>query len=74
MSRAKVVSVPEPSDRSLPAKSRIESHFLPYYARVPEGFNRVDDVQLENGRLVIEDRAANGRVVFAASRGLPGNP
>jgi hypothetical protein len=60
--------------RWLPAKSKIESHFLLYYARVPEGFSRVDDVRLENGRLVIEDRGANERVVLAASRGLPGNP
>jgi hypothetical protein len=60
--------------RWLPAKSKIESHFLLYYARVPEGFSRVDDVRLENGRLVIEDRGANERVVLAASRGLPNNP
>ena len=60
--------------RWLPAKSKIESHFLLYYARAPEGFSRVDDVRPENGRLVIEDRGANERVVLAASRGLPGNP
>jgi hypothetical protein len=60
--------------RWLPAKSKIESHFLLYYARVPDRFSRVDDVRLEDGRLVIEDREAKERVVLAASRGLPGVP
>jgi hypothetical protein len=59
-----------PSYRWLPAKSRIESHFLLFYARIPEGFRKVDDVRLENGRIVIEDRAAQKQVTLAASRGL----
>src|SRR5262249_12860463 len=36
-----------PTYRWLPAKSKIESRFLLFYARVPEGFGRVDDVRLE---------------------------
>jgi len=59
-----------PSYRWLPAKSKIESHFLLFYARVPEGFRKVDDVRLENGRIVIEDRAAQKQATLAASRGL----
>ena len=59
-----------PVYRWLPAKSKIESHFLLYYARVPEGFGRIDDVRFENGQVIIEDRTANKQVVLAASRGL----
>ena len=59
-----------PVVRWLPAKSKIESHFLLFYARVPEGFQHVDDVRLENGRIVIEDRRAQRQVTLAASRGL----
>jgi hypothetical protein len=59
-----------PSYRWLPAKSKIESHFLLFYARIPGGFRKVDDVRLENGRIVIEDRGAQKQVTLAASRGL----
>lgn len=59
-----------PVYRWLPAKSKIESHFLLYYAKVPDGFTKIDDVRLENGRVIIEDRAANKQVTLAASRGL----
>ncbi|HXB69145.1 MAG TPA: hypothetical protein VNY05_12925 [Candidatus Acidoferrales bacterium] len=59
-----------PTYRWLPAKSTIESHFLLFYTRVPDGFRKVDDVRLENGKIVIEDRGAQRRVTLAASRGL----
>jgi hypothetical protein len=59
-----------PVYRWLPAKSKIESHFLLFYARVPEGFDHVDDIRLENGRIVIEDRRAQRQVTLAASQGL----
>ncbi len=59
-----------PVYRWLPAKSKIESHFLLYYAGVPDGFHRIDDVRLENGQVIIEDRTAKKQVVLAASRGL----
>jgi hypothetical protein len=59
-----------PTYRWLPAKSKIESHFLLFYAHVPEGFRKVDDVRLQNGRIIIEDRAAGKQVTLAASRGL----
>ena len=56
-----------PTYRWLPAKSKIGSRFLLFYVRVPEGFRKVDDVRLENGRIVIEDRAAKQSVTLAAS-------
>jgi len=59
-----------PVYRWLPAKAKIESHFLLFYARVPQGFQHVDDVRLENGRIVIEDRRAQRQVTLTASRGL----
>lgn len=59
-----------PVYRWLPAKSKIESHFLLFYTRVPEGFQHVDDVKLENGRIVIQDRRAQQQVTLVASRGL----
>jgi hypothetical protein len=59
-----------PVFRVLPAKSKITSGFLMFYTRVPEGFQKVDDVQLESGKLTIEDRGAARRITLAASRGL----
>jgi hypothetical protein len=59
-----------PTYRWLPAKSKIESHFLLFYARTPEGFHQVDDVRLENGHIVIYDMRSGTRLTLAASRGL----
>lgn len=59
-----------PLYRWLPAKSKIESHFLIFYAHVPEGFRRVDDVMLEHGQITIQDRMNDKQVELAASRGL----
>jgi hypothetical protein len=41
-----------------------------FYARVPEGMKKVDDVRLENGQIVIEDRTSGKKVTLAASMGL----
>ena len=60
-----------PSYRWLPAKGVIESHFLLFYSRVPDGMRRVDDIRLDNGAITIEDRQNNQRLQLAASRGLP---
>ena len=57
--------------RWLPAKSKIDSHFILFFAHVPDGFNKVDDVKLENGRISIEDHTAQKTIVLAASRGIP---
>ncbi len=56
-----------PAFRWLPAKSKIGSRFLMFYTTVPEGFEQVDDVRQENGRLVIEDRKSGKRVELKAS-------
>ncbi len=59
-----------PTYRWLRAKGKIESHFILFYTHVPEGFNRIDDVRLENGQIVVEDRGAQKQITLAASRGL----
>jgi hypothetical protein len=56
--------------RILPAKSTLTSSFLMFYTPVPDGFMKVDDVQLGGGKLVIEDRANKKTVTLAASRSL----
>jgi hypothetical protein len=56
-----------PVYRWLPAKSKIATRFLLFYVRSPEGMTRVDDVRLENGKLVVEDRASGRTLTLAAS-------
>ena len=56
-----------PVYRWLPARTKIESCFLMFYARTPDGMRKVDDVRLEQGRIVIEDRQGNKRVTLRAS-------
>jgi hypothetical protein len=59
-----------PVFRILPAKSSITSSFLMFYTAVPDGFQKVDDVQLTGGKLIIDDRANKKTVTLAASRAL----
>jgi hypothetical protein len=59
-----------PISRWLPAKSKISSRFLMFYVTTPDGMTRVDDVRLEDGKLVIEDRSAGKRIVLTASQPL----
>jgi len=59
-----------PTYRWLPAKSKITSAFLMFYAKTPEGMTKVDDVTLETGRIVVTDRAAGKTLTLAASRPL----
>ena len=59
-----------PNSRWLQAKSTSESHFLLFNAHVPEGSNRVDSIEGQNGRITIEDRTARKKISLAASRGL----
>ena len=58
-----------PTFRWLPAKAKLQTRFLFFYAQVPEGFTRIDDVVWEGGKLTIVDRSGQ-RVVLAAARGL----
>jgi len=53
--------------RWLPAKSKIETRFLLFYAKTPEGFRKVDDVKLEGGKLIVEDRHSGKQIVLEAS-------
>ena len=66
-----------PVFRILPAKSTVRASFLMFYAQVPAGFVKVDDVQLAGSKLVIEDRANKKTVkvetVTARLRELTGN-
>jgi hypothetical protein len=59
-----------PTYRWLPAKSSIRSSFLLFYSRLPEGFRKTDEVTIDGGQIVIEDRSANKRVTLKASRPL----
>jgi uncharacterized membrane protein YgcG len=59
-----------PTFRWLRAKGKLETHFLFYYARIPAGFKKIDDVRLENKQIIIEDRTNHKTLTLAASRGL----
>src|SRR5205823_5179886 len=59
-----------PVFRILRAKSKLSASFLMFYTRVPAGFRKVDDIQLEGGKLTIEDRAAGKKITLPASRTL----
>jgi hypothetical protein len=59
-----------PTFRWLRAKGKLETHFLFYYAPIPAGFKKVDDVRLENKQIIIEDRTNHKTLTLAASRGL----
>ena len=56
--------------RWLPAKSKITSRFLLFYARIPEGFSKVDDIRMENGQIVIEDHTAGKQIRLTATKSL----
>ena len=56
-----------PTYRWLPAKGKIETRFLLFYARTPEGMKKVDDVVLQGGKLVVEDRADGKQITLDAS-------
>jgi hypothetical protein len=58
-----------PTFRWLPAKSKIESHFVIFYTRVPEAFTMIKDVTLQDGMLTILDQSG-AKLVLPASRGL----
>jgi hypothetical protein len=58
-----------PTFRWLPAKSKIESRFLLFYAKVPKGFTKIDDVTMQGGKLTIVDHSGE-TVVLAASHEL----
>lgn len=59
-----------PLYRWLPAKSTIASKFLMFYSRVPEDLNRVDDVRLEGGLIMVEDRHSGRRLTVRTAEQL----
>ncbi len=59
-----------PTYRWLPAKSKIQSRFLMFYTKIPEGFHKVDEVKLEGGAIVILDHAAGKEVRLETSQTL----
>jgi len=56
-----------PTFRWLPARTKIESRFLMFYAHTPENFRKVDDVRMENGKIIIEDHKTHQQVTLRAS-------
>ena len=59
-----------PTFRWLPAKSKIGAKFLMFYTRVPAGMSKVDDVRLEGGAIVIEDKKAGVKVTLPTAHKL----
>ena len=56
-----------PIFRWLPAKSKITTRFVMFYTKTPAGMSKIDDVRLEGGRLIIQDRAAGVEITLPAS-------
>jgi hypothetical protein len=59
-----------PTYRWLPANSKITTRFLVFYTLVPQGMQKVDDVRLENGQIVVEDRSAHKEIRLPATASL----
>lgn len=59
-----------PTYKWLPAKSKLTTRFLLFYARVPDGFTKVDDVRFENQKLIILDRKAGKQIILASQQPL----
>ena len=53
--------------RWLPARETIEGGYVMFWTRTPEGFQGVDSVQWRDGKLTIEDRRSEQKLVLAAS-------
>ena len=56
--------------RWLPARSTIESSFLMFWTRAPEGFLGVSDIELKGGQLWIRDDRSGKSMRLQASQGL----
>jgi len=59
-----------PTYRWLPAKSKITTRFLMFYARVPQDFTKVDDVRIENGHIIVEDHTTHKEIQLATAWNL----
>jgi hypothetical protein len=54
-----------PVYRWLPAKSKIDTRFLMFFAPAPEGFVKVNEVRLEKGQIVV--KGDGKQIVLAAA-------
>ena len=54
--------------RWLPAKSKIETSFVLFWTRTPEGFQGVDDIQIKGGKLRVTDRRSNTTFALGLSQ------
>jgi hypothetical protein len=59
-----------PTYRWLPAKAKIQARFLMFYTKIPAGFQKVDEVILDNGAIVISDHNAGRQVKLVTSQKL----
>lgn len=59
-----------PLYRWLPAKSRLKTRFLLFYAHVPDGFTKVDDIKVENGQILIVGHALKEPLTLMNAEGL----
>jgi hypothetical protein len=59
-----------PTYRWLPAKSKIHSSFMLFFARVPEGMRKIDDVKIENGQVIVEDHSSGKRMALTAGSAI----
>jgi len=57
-----------PTYRWLPAKAKISAKFAMFYAAVPPGFDKVDDVRHEAGQLVLWNEATNQTIRLSARK------
>ena len=59
-----------PTYRWLPAKSKISTRFLMFYSPTPEGFEQVDDVRLDGGKLILVDRKSGKTIELKTNQTL----
>ena len=56
--------------RWLPAQSAIETRFLMFWVRTPEGFLGVDEIAIENNQLKLRDDRSGQTITLEASLGI----
>lgn len=59
-----------PLYRWLPAKSSVKTRFLLFYAHVPDGFTKVDDIRIEKGQILVIDHAVKEPLTLTSAEGL----
>lgn len=60
----------QPTFRWLPAKGKVATRFAMFLTKVPAEMRHVDDVRVEQGRIVIEDKQAGKTVTLGFAAGL----